>query len=323
MTESRWRTLIEVAETGSIRAAANRLVVTESAVSAAVGSLSRELGVPLLERVGRGIQLTSAGARYAEYLRRVIGLLEEGAAAARGELDPEHGQLRVGCVTTLADRIVPALLGRFRDRYPGVEMRLEVGPSARVWGLFGDHRVDVVIAGRPPERQDVRVRAECANQLLVVGAPGPVADFDPLVTTWLLREPGSGTRATTETLRADLGITGPTMTLGSNGAVVSGAIAGLGVTLAARHAVEAAMDDGRLAALDLPGLPLSRPWYLSTRPTPSRTASLFTGFLLADVDAAPDAGAGRWTVASRPPAAKTAPPGPLGGQAAGGGERPA
>jgi DNA-binding transcriptional LysR family regulator len=116
VTESRWRTLIEVAETGSIQAAAARLVVTESAVSAAVGSLARELGVPLLERVGRGIQLTAAGARYADYLRRVVGLLEEGAAAARGELDPEQGQLRLGCVTTLADRIVPQALGRFRER---------------------------------------------------------------------------------------------------------------------------------------------------------------------------------------------------------------
>jgi DNA-binding transcriptional LysR family regulator len=285
VTESRWRTLIEVAETGSIRAAAARLVVTESAVSAAVGSLSRDLGVPLLERVGRGIQLTTAGARYAEYLRRVVGLLEEGAAAARGELDPERGLLRLGCVTTLADRIVPQVLGRFRAAHPGVEMRLEVGPSVVVWGLFADHRVDVVLAGRPPEQHgEVRVQAQYRNALHVVGAPSVAAAFDPEATTWLLREPGSGTRTTIEALRAELGITGPTMTLGSTGACVSGAIAGLGVTMAAEHAVRPGLDGGELATVDLPGLPLARPWYLSTRPKPSPTARLFADFLVSDGD---------------------------------------
>lgn len=287
MTESRWRTLVEVAEAGSIRGAAARLVVTESAVSAAIGSLSRELGVPLLERVGRGIQLTPAGARYADYLRRVLGLLEEGAAAARGEADAERGLLRLGCVTTLADRIVPRALGRFRARYPAVELRLEVGPSAAVWALFGDHGVDVVLAGRPPERHDARVRARFANDLLVVASPGVAASFDPAATTWLLREPGSGTRATAEALRAELGVTGPVMTLGSNGAVVAGATAGLGVTLAAAHAVRSGLDAGELAAVDLPGLPLARPWYLSTRPEPSPTARLFVDFLVADGDGPP------------------------------------
>jgi len=304
MTEARWRALIEVADSGSIRSAAGRLVVTESAVSAAVSSLAREVGVPLLERVGRGIQLTPAGARYADYLRQVLGLLDEAAVAARGELEPYRGRLRLGCVTTVGDRIVPQLLGRFRTAYPEVELRLEVGPSARVWSLFADHHLDIVVAGRPVGVTGSVRRAQCANELLVVGAPHVVAGFDLATTTWLLREPDSGTRATTIALLADMGANPPTMTLGSIGAVTAGALAGLGVTLIAREAVEDQLGEG-LLALGLPGLPLVRPWYVTTRRAPSATAELMVQFLLDDPVAAQ-----RWrpmTLPRRAPSIRRAP----------------
>ncbi|MEV4008234.1 LysR family transcriptional regulator, partial [Actinomadura sp. NPDC049753] len=92
MTEARLRALVALADTGSVRSAARRLYVTESAVSAAVAALTRELGVPLVSREGRGVRLTGAGAVYAGYARQVLGLLEEGRAAARGAADP--GMLR-------------------------------------------------------------------------------------------------------------------------------------------------------------------------------------------------------------------------------------
>ena len=93
-TESRLRTLVALAATGSVRGAASRLTVTESAVSASIGALGRELGVPLVEPVGRGLRLTASGTVYARYARRVLGLLDEGAAAAAAELDPERDRLR-------------------------------------------------------------------------------------------------------------------------------------------------------------------------------------------------------------------------------------
>src|SRR5262249_50737054 len=77
---------------------------------------------------------------------------DEAVIAARGELDPARGLLRLAAVTTVGDRLVPELLRRFRQRHPEVEMRLEVGPSARVWQLFADRLGDVVVARRPPHR---------------------------------------------------------------------------------------------------------------------------------------------------------------------------
>ncbi|WP_141287112.1 LysR family transcriptional regulator, partial [Pseudonocardia saturnea] len=94
-TNARLRALVELAEAGSVRAAARKLVVTESSVSSSVTALSAELGVPLVERHGRSVRLTPAGARYVDYARRILNLHAEGVLAARGEADPEHGSVRL------------------------------------------------------------------------------------------------------------------------------------------------------------------------------------------------------------------------------------
>lgn len=280
MTRARWRALVAVADTGSVKAAAKQLFVTESAVSAAITALSREAEVALLDRAGRGVALTPAGERYVGYLRQVLGLLEEAQAAVRGENDLAARLLRVGAVTTIGDRLVPDLLQRFSVLTPCQDMRLEVGPSDRVWRLFGDHAVDLVIAGRPPAGTGAVIRAHRHNELVVVGSPAVVAAFDPARTTWLMRERGSGTRATCLALVGELAISGPAMTLGSNGAVVAGAVAGLGVTLVSRDSVQDELRSGSLHQVELPGLPLIRPWLASTWQVTTPTAAEFVRFLL-------------------------------------------
>ena len=94
--------------------------------------------------------------------------------------------------------------------------------------------------------------------------------------TWLLREPGSGTRATAEALLDGLGISPRILTLGSNGAVVESVRIGLGVTLISADAVAGDLAAGRLEEWRHPGLPVERPWHLLARageplaPTPER-----------------------------------------------------
>jgi DNA-binding transcriptional LysR family regulator len=279
-TDARLRALVAVADTGSVHVAAGRLMVTDSAVSAATAALTREVGVPLLERQGRGLRLTPSGRTYAGYARAILGLHAEALAAARGDADPEHGRVRVAAVTTAAEHIVPPLLATFRDRHPGVEVSLEVGTSERVWGLLGGWGADLVIAGRPPRSVDVAVRAVRPNSLVVVGAPGMAGASGALRATWLMREAGSGTRAACEALLAALDADPPTLTLGSNGAVVAGASAGLGVSLVSRDAVARPLASGDLAELSVPQTPMARPWHAVTRPRASAVTELLVAHLL-------------------------------------------
>lgn len=275
-TKARLRAFVELADTGSVRGAAERLVVTESSISSAVRALSAEIGIALVDRHGRGVKLTPAGQRYVEYARRILGLHDEAILAARGEADPENGSVRLAAVTSAGELLIPAALASFRAEYPGVVLRLEVASRNAVWPMLSRHEVDLVVAGRPPEnlRAKTRVRAVSPNTLIVVGSPQQAQDFEPATATWLLREPGSGTRSATTALLDDLDVNPQHLVLGSHGAVVAAAVAGLGVTLVSRQAVQSQLDSGALVEIGVPGTPLSRPWHLVSQMTPTMSTEL-------------------------------------------------
>jgi LysR family transcriptional regulator, low CO2-responsive transcriptional regulator len=272
MTLNQLRTFLAVAESGSVRAAADELVVTQAAVSASLGALQKSLGLQLLRPEGRGLRLTSAGQEYARYVRKILGLLDEAHRAAVSAADPERGGLRIAAVTTAAEQIVPGLLRGFRRLYPEVGVLLEAGNRERVGALLDHHQVDLLLGGRPEPGWDVQVHAVRPHQLVVVAAPelaaAAPADLLPWLArqTWLLREQGSGTRATTEALLTELGLAPLTLTVGSNGAIRESASVGLGVTLVSRDAAAAELAAGRLAELAVPGTPLHRDWYLVAHP---------------------------------------------------------
>jgi DNA-binding transcriptional LysR family regulator len=284
MTPARLRTFLTVVEYGSARAAADQLTVTESAVSAALAALHREVGVALFERSGRGLRLTAAGTAFAGYARQILGLLDEGLAAARAGGTAERGRLRLGTVTTTGEYLVPSLLATFRAQYPDVEITLDVGVRDRVFALLADHRLDIVIGGRPPAGRGLITCATRTNSLIVV-ATRSMASVDVADATWLLREPGSGTRDATLALLDSLELDPPRLTLGSHGAVVASAVLGLGITVVSADAVATQLTAGDLVRVPVPGTPLKRPWHVVTGAAPTPTALLFVNHLT-DVDQA-------------------------------------
>ena len=280
-TVARLRTLVTVADAGSVREAARRLTVTESAVSAALSALAREVRVPLVERDGRGLRLTASGRAYSAYARAILGLHEEGLAAARGDRDPERGRVRVAATATAGEYLLPSVLAGFLSHHPGVDLRLEVGSSERLWAMFAAHEADLVIGGRPPGHVgDAFSRAMRPNLLVVVAAPGLAAGFDIGRTRWLQREAGSGTRATGEALLSGLDADPPRLTLGSGGAVVACAAAGLGATLVSRDAVSRQLENGELQEVAVPGTPLRRPWHAVTHGRQPGATALLVRHLL-------------------------------------------
>lgn len=226
--------------------------------------------------------MTPAGQRYVEYARRILGLHDEAVLAARGEVDPENGSIRLGAVTTAGELLIPALLASFRAKHSGVVCKLEVASRTSIWPMLSRHEVDVVVAGRPPANlRRAHIQAVSPNTLVVVGPPEIADHFRPADATWLLRESGSGTRATTTALFDELEVSPPRMTLGSHGAVVAAAVAGLGVTLVSRQAVRRELDSGALVELPVPGTPMDRPWHVVTQSRPTGPTELLINHLLA------------------------------------------
>jgi LysR family transcriptional regulator, low CO2-responsive transcriptional regulator len=163
---------LTVARRGSVTAAAEELVVTQPSVSAAVSALERELGVRLTERAGRTLRPTAAGAAYVPYAADVLGLLEQGARAAREAAEQRPHTLRISAVTTAGEYLVPQLIQTFRERHPDVEISLDVGNREVVFQRVLDHKVDVAITGRIPEDERLTGRDFADNEFVLITAPG-------------------------------------------------------------------------------------------------------------------------------------------------------
>jgi len=253
-------TFLALARTGSVRGAAAALVVTEPAVSAAVGALQRSLGVDLVARQGRGVVLTPAAETLARYAAELIGLRDQALREVR-----QARTLRLAAVTTAGEYVVPPLLKAFREERPDVDVSLEVGNRSVVFERLQSREVDVAIGGRPPTGTGI-AGVPFLNYRLVVVAGADAEVTDPESETWLLREHGSGTRATVEAFLEDNGIAPRSMmTLGSNGAIKQAVAVGLGVSLLSTHAAGLELAAGLLRRVHVAGAPLRRSWFVLQR----------------------------------------------------------
>jgi DNA-binding transcriptional LysR family regulator len=280
ITLNQLTSFLAVAREGSVSAAAEKLYVTQPSISAAVSSLSRELGVELTQRVGRGIGLTPAGDAFRPYAADVLGLIEQGRQAAREAADASMRSLRIVAVATAAEYVVPSLLRAFHRLHPEVSLTLEVANRATVFERVLEHEVDVAIAGRPPEDERIAGVAFLKNELALIVSPddelaGARSARSELLAdrVWLMREPGSGTRQLVAEFLANHDLRPQTLTLGSNGAIKEAVRLGLGVSLQSRVAVEHELRAGALAEVGVRGGLPNRQWYaLHSATVPPRPA---------------------------------------------------
>jgi DNA-binding transcriptional LysR family regulator len=268
MTFSQLRTFLAVADAGSVRLAAESLLVSQPAVSAAIASLEQELQVPLVVRHGRGLRLTAAGTAFADDVRTSLGVLDYGLRRARSIEDPARGTVRLVAVATAAERLLLPVVASFREQYPEAGVTIQVGNRTTVWDALRHREADLVVAGRPPVAVAADTLAHGANRLVLIGpastAPrnGATAVHDAARKTWLLRETGSGTRAAADALLSELDIDPPTMILGSNAAIERGVELGLGVGLISLDSAAERISQGSVTVWACPGTPIDRPWHL-------------------------------------------------------------
>jgi LysR family transcriptional regulator, low CO2-responsive transcriptional regulator len=279
ITLNQLSSFLAVAREGSVSGAAEKLYVTQPSISAAVSALSREIGVDLTERVGRGIGLTAAGDAFRPYAADVLGLIEQGRQAAREAADFSMRSLRIVAVATAAEYVVPSLLRAFHRLHPEVNLALEVANRATVFERVLEHEVDVAIAGRPPEDERIAGLAFLKNDLALIVAPDDalagrtIRPEELTERVWLMREPGSGTRQLVTEFLAEHDLRPQSLTLGSNGAIKEAVRLGLGVSIQSRVAVEHELETGSLAEVTLRGGLPRRQWYaLHSATVPPRPA---------------------------------------------------
>jgi DNA-binding transcriptional LysR family regulator len=282
----------KVAELGSFSRAAEALFLTQPTISEHVRALEVELGLLLLDRLGRGATPTPAGRVLLDYARRMLKLAEEARQAIDRFQGRMSGTLMVGGSTIPGEYVLPALIGQFKTKYPDILISLRVASSRQVSEWVDEGRVEVGVVGARPALRTLAAHTLMSDDLVVAVPAGhpwsgrktvTLADVrsEPLI----VREPGSGSREALERALHDAGtnleafrVAGE---IGSTQAVKQAVRAGVGVTIISRRAVEDECRAGLVHCVKVRDLKLARSFYLVTHRERTRSplAETFVTFV--------------------------------------------
>jgi DNA-binding transcriptional LysR family regulator len=254
---------------GSFAAAAESLHITPPAVTVQMRDLEKIAGMPLVERTPNGMRSTDAGREILTAAARIEEALAECDDALASLRGLDSGRVAVGVVST-AKYFAPQVLGAFARAHPAVEIRLEVGNRAAILAALEANTLDLALTGWPPGKLAVHKAAIGDHPHIIVARPDHeharrrgVSATALAHETFLVREPGSGTRLLMERFFADARVTPRIgMEMGSNETIKQAVIAGLGIAFISAHTVAVELADRRLVALDVTGLPVMRTWFI-------------------------------------------------------------
>jgi DNA-binding transcriptional LysR family regulator len=262
-----------VAQAGSMTGGAERLDISQPAVSKQVQELEHALGVPLFDRVGRRVYLSRAGEVLADYARRLFALAREAEEAMADVRSAGRGKLVIGASTTIGTYLLPGVLAEFRRRHPGVELLVQVENTEQVHRRLAGHELDIGLTEGFVEEEGLEAEVFHRDELVMIAAAGHPLAGQPRVPLsavrrepFVLREPGSGTRAVEERALARLKLpVRVAMALGSTEAIKRVVAAGVGLAIVSRLAVCAECNAGSLVVLPVAGLGIKRPLHLVRR----------------------------------------------------------
>lgn len=266
MTLDQLRIFVAVAEAEHVTRAAAGLGITQSAASAAIAALEGRHGVALFHRLGRGIRLTEEGRIFLAEARAVLARAEAAAAVLHDLGTLERGSLTVQASQTIAGYWLPRHLVALRRRHPGLAVRLTIGNTAQVARAVEDGAADLGFVEGEVDAPALDRHEVARDRLVIVVAPDhpwaapetPVTPADLMQTSWVLREPGSGTRSEFERALTGFGLDPAALAvaleLPSNESVRAAVEAGAGATALSASVAAGALEAGLLCAVG-PALP--------------------------------------------------------------------
>jgi len=263
MSDRRLKVFHTVARLLSFTKAAEEMHMTQPAVTFQVRQLEEYFNARLFDRTHNKVNLTPAGERVAEFAERIFDLyaeMENGVRDLTGEIS---GALTIGASTTIAEYLLPALLGEFKNQYPDINLRLKVSNSEGIVSMVEHNVIDLGVVESPVSNKNLIVEVCHIDQLVVVAAPdhelvkrgGKVSAQDILRYPFVSREEGSGTRDVIMHYLMEAGISAADMNfsleLGSPEAIKGAVEAGMGITIISRAIIGKELKLNTLAELQL------------------------------------------------------------------------
>lgn len=251
-----------VAETGGINRAAERLLISQPAVSRQVQTLEDALDIKLLERLPRGVRLTEAGRILDDYARRLFEIEAQANAVFADMRSLRTGVLRLGGSMSVGNYLLPEIIASFYMQHPRVNIQLEVGNTDFVFDAVRDNRVDIGFVEGMLDTDEFEATEFMQDELIVIAPPdhplvgrGPTPFHQLCQHNCVMREQGSGTRNALNNILQKAGVTEHpfNLTLGSPEAVKRAVQLGAGLAIASNLSVMNELADGTLAHIPLAG----------------------------------------------------------------------
>lgn len=256
-----------VAEHGGFSRAAEKLLISQPAVSLQVADLESALGVKLFDRLPRGVRLTEAGQLLFSFARRIANLEEEAERAIRELRGLERGRLLIGASLTVGSYVLPPVMGQFRKRHPGIELVLEIANTHEVQRRLSEGLLDVALTEGFVDAEELESEAFAEDELVAIAPPDhPLLAAKKRVTAaelcqqpLIFRERGSGTREVIEHALSTKKLNPtPVMSLGSTEAIKAAVACGMGLAIVSALAIPTELKAGTLAVLPLADLTIRR-----------------------------------------------------------------
>jgi DNA-binding transcriptional LysR family regulator len=256
-----------VCEEGGISRGAERLMISQPAVSKQLRQLEQSLGVQLMDRLPGGVRLTQAGELLLDHARRLFAVENEAEQALAQLRGLHRGRLAVGASMTVGVYLLPELLAKFRCTHPSIELQCEIGNTEHIQQLLLRNVVDVGLTEGLVESPDLEAEVFQTDELFPITKPDhPLQRKKNVTLDMFLREPlivreiGSGTRAVIERALAQRGVEmRPAFTLANTEAIKRTVTAGIGVAIVSSLAIQTELATGQLAVLNVKNLLVRRP----------------------------------------------------------------
>lgn len=264
------QTFMEVARQRSVSKAAERLFVTQPAVSMQIRQLEDAFGLALIEPIGRNIRLTHAGEAFLTHATAALGQFKDLEALMAEHVGLKKGRIDLAVVST-AKYFIPMLLVRFARLFEGIDVHLKIDNRENILGLLARNEADLVVMGRAPADLACEATPFASNPLAIVAAPGhPLVRRKQLPFSavaeygFVVREEGSGTRAAMERLFAQHKTPMKVvMEMPSNETIKQAVMAGMGLSFLSMRTVRHELASGHIALVDIQGLPQMGHWYVT------------------------------------------------------------
>jgi len=251
---------VEIARRGTLSAAAEEMLLTQSAASMSLKELEKGLGGPLFNRIGRGLVLNDRGRLLLRKAEALLGEARELAELTRDDGAALAGTLHLGCSTTIASYDLPRRIKAFHESHPQAEIVLRVGNTKEVAQHLRTGEIDLGLVEGDLIRQDLTEEDWQRDELVVIAAPGhPLAGRKRVTRSelgnelWIMREEGSGTLSTLAGALADNKVRPRRMhRIGHTEAIKRAVEAGMGISALSHIAVAREIADGHLTILPVP-----------------------------------------------------------------------